>query len=284
MSSQKTILAGYSVLDLTDAKGLFCVRWLANMGAKVIPANPDKKDNLLKLVKNADILIETFPPGYLASLGLGYEVLSKLNPRLIMASITHFGQSAVNKDLKSCDLVNQALGGWLSVTGVPQMPLKLFGSQSYHTASLFAVNGILMALWQRHATGRGQYIDISIVECVAATLDYVLVRYFYDGIVSQRQGSRHWNNDFRVFPCKNGYILLTIHHQWETLVELMASEGLAADLTDKKWLDRDERNLDINHVIEIIEKWTLTHKAHELEEKGQLMHFPWAEVKAAKNG
>jgi crotonobetainyl-CoA:carnitine CoA-transferase CaiB-like acyl-CoA transferase len=201
-----------------------------------------------------------------------------------MASITHFGQSMSNKGLKSCDLVNQALGGWLSVTGEPQMPLKLFGRQSYNTASLLAVNGILMALWQRHATRRGQYIDISIIECVTATLDYVLVRYFYDGIVSQRQGSRHWNNDFRVFACQDGYILLSLHHQWETLVEWLESEGMAGDLTDGKWRDRQERDRNIDHIIAIFERWTLNHKVEELEEKGQLMHFPWAEVKAAKNG
>ncbi|MHB8104510.1 MAG: CoA transferase [Dehalococcoidales bacterium] len=284
---EDTILAGYSVLDLTDAKGLSCVRLLTCMGADVVRLDLEKKDKLNKLraqISKADFLIESFPPGYLASLGLGYDALSKLNPRLIMASITPFGQSATDKDFKSCDLVNQALGGWLSVTGEPQMPLKLFGNQSYNAAALFAVNGILLALWQRHTTGRGQYIDISILECTSATLDHVLVRYFYDGVVSQRQGNLHWNNAFRVFPCKDGYILLTIHHQWETLVELLASEGMADDLTEEKWRDRQERDRHIDHIIGILEKWTLSHTAGELEEQGQLMHFPWAEVKAMKNG
>jgi crotonobetainyl-CoA:carnitine CoA-transferase CaiB-like acyl-CoA transferase len=282
---EDTILAGYSVLDLTDAKGSLCVRLLAGMGAKVVRINPESNpDHFRELLIKADILIETFPPGYLASLGFGYDVLSKLNPRLIMVSITPFGQSGPYKDLKSCDLVNQAMGGWLSVTGIPQMPLKLSGEQSYNAASLFAVNGILLAIWQRHTSGRGQYIDIAITECVAAMLDYVLVRYFYEGIVSQRQGSLHWHNAFRVFPCKDGYILLSLHHQWETLVELMASEGMAGDLTDARWRDRQERDRNIEHIIEVLEKWTLSHKAGDLEEKGQLMHFPWAEVKAAKNG
>jgi len=253
------------------------------MGAEVIRVNPGEKNKLLKLIKNADVLIETFPLGYLKSLGLGYDALAKLNPRLIMASITHFGQSGPYKNLKSCDLVNQALGGWLSVTGEPEKPLKLFGNQSYNTASLFAVNGILLALRQRHVTDRGQHLDISIMECVSATLDYVLPRYFYEGIVSQRRGSLHWNNTFRIFPCKDGYILLTIHHQWDTLVELMASEGMARDLIAEKWRDRQERDRYIDHIITIIEKWTLKHKASELEEKGQLMHFPWAEVKVPEN-
>lgn len=277
-------LFGSTILDFTDEKGRLCVKILSGMGAEVIRLSLEDKAKLLGLIKTADILIETFPPGYLASLGLGYDTLSKLNPRLIMASITHFGQSMASKNLKSCDLVNQALGGWLSVTGQPQKSLKLFGNQSYNTASLFAVNGILLALWQRHATGRGQYIDVSIMECMAATLDHVMVRYFYNGIVSQRQGSLHWNNDFCIFACKDGFILLSIHQQWATLVELLASEGMAEDLTDNRWLDREERNRNIDHIIAVLEKWTSSHNAGELEEKGQLMHFPWAEVKAVRNG
>ncbi len=275
-------LNGYSVLDLTDEKGKLCIKLLSEMGARVVRLTPDDK-RLYNFITNADILVETSPPGFLKSLGLGYDVLSKLNPQLIMASITHFGQTGPYKNLKSCDLVNQALGGWLSVTGEPSKPLKLFGSQSYNMASLFTVNGILLALWQMHNTGHGQYLDISIFECVAASLDFVLPRYLSEGVVSKRQGSLYWNHAFRVFPTKDGYILLTIHHQWDTLVELMVSEGIADDLTDKKWHDRRERNRHIDHIIAVIEKWTLNHKASELEEIGQLMRFPWAEVKAPVN-
>jgi crotonobetainyl-CoA:carnitine CoA-transferase CaiB-like acyl-CoA transferase len=273
------ILSSSLILDLTDAKGSLCVRLLARMGAEVVRINPENEPGYFReLVKKADILVETSPDG------VGYKELAKINPRLIIVSITPFGQTGPYKDSKASDLTLQALGGWLSVTGEPQMPLKLFGSQSYHTASLFAVNAVLLALWQRHETGRGQYIDISISECVTAALDHVLVRYFYDGIVSRRQGSQHWNNDFRVFPCQDGNILLSIHQQWETLVELMDYECMAGDLTDVKWRDRQERDRHIDYVIEIIERWTLTHKAKELEEKGQLMHFPWAAVEAVKNG
>jgi crotonobetainyl-CoA:carnitine CoA-transferase CaiB-like acyl-CoA transferase len=276
---EDTILAGYSVLDLTDAKGLLCVRLLACMGAEVVRINPENEPrNFRDLVKQADILIESFPPGHMGSLGLGYEDLQEINPRLIMASITPFGQSGPYKDYKACDLTLQALGGWLSVTGEPQMPLKLFGNQSYHTASLFAANGILLALWSRHDTGKGQHIDIAIMECVAATLDHVLVRYFYEGIVSGRQDSRHWNNAFEIFRCRDGYILLSLHQQWETLVAWLVSEGMAEDLTDEKFRDREERNRNIDHIIEVLERWTLSHSVAELEEKGQLMRFPWAEV------
>jgi crotonobetainyl-CoA:carnitine CoA-transferase CaiB-like acyl-CoA transferase len=276
---EDTILAGYRVLDLTNDKGSLCVRLLARMGAKVVHINPEGKSKRFQnLVKKADILIET------SSDGVDYKELAKINPSLIVVSITPFGQTGPLKDYKSSDLTLQALGGWLSVTGEADKPLKLYGKQAYHTAALFAVNGILLALRQRRVTGKGQHLDISIMECVAATLDYVLPRYFYEGVVSQRQGSLHWNNAFRVFPCKDGYILLSIHHQWDTLVELLTYDGMAGDLADVKWRDREMRNRHIEHVIEILEKWTLSHKVKELEVKGQLMHFPWAVVKAAKNG
>jgi len=300
-------LSGYRVLDLTDEKGMLGTRVLSDMGAEVIriekPGLIGYRDNadygylntgkrnislnleektgqdiFRRLIKTADVLVETEAPGYLASLGLGYNNLSEINPGLVMAAITHFGQDGPYRNYESCDLVAGALGGWLSVSGESQAPLKLFGNQSYHTASLFAVNGILLALWHRRTTGRGQYIDISVMECVAATLDHVLVRYFYEGIVSGRQGSLHWNNAFRIFTCRDGYILLSLNQQWETLVEWLVSEGMAEDLADEKWRGREERSRGIDHVVKVLERWTSSHTVGELVEKGQLMHFPWAKV------
>jgi crotonobetainyl-CoA:carnitine CoA-transferase CaiB-like acyl-CoA transferase len=278
-------LSGYLILDVTDEKCRLCAKLLAEIGAGVTHFGLNEKSapgRLREQVKNADVLIESFPPGHLESLGLSYKNLRQLNPGLIMVSITPFGQSGPYKDLKATDLTLQAMGGWLSVTGELKAPLKLFGNQAYSVASLFAANGILLALWHRHVTGQGQYIDISILECVTATLDHVLVRYFYEGIVSGRQGSLHWNKAFRVFRCKDGYALLSIHTHWDTLVAWLASEGMAADLTDEEWRDREARIKGFDHIIGIIEAWALTHTVAELVEQGQLMHFPWAEVKSGR--
>jgi len=300
-------LSGYRVLDLADEKGMFSTRLLADMGAEVVRvekpgarpagntpefcylnagkrsisldlANRAGREVFRRLVRTADALVETGPPGYLTSLGLGYPVLSEINPGLVVASITDFGQSGPYRDYKSCDLVAAALGGWLSVCGESQSPLKPFGNQAYYSASLLAANGIMLALWHRHATGRGQYIDISVMECVAATLDHVLVRYFYEGVVAKRQGSRHWNNAFRIFPCRDGYVLLSLFQQWPTLVEWLDSEGMAEDLTGEKWRDREERLKGLDHIINVLERWTLSHTVAELVEPGQLMRFPWAGV------
>jgi benzylsuccinate CoA-transferase BbsE subunit len=275
------VLSGYHVLDFTGEAGLLCVKTLAGLGAEVVrisPGKPAEEVEFRRLIEKVDILVETLPPGYLESRGLGYRNLSKINPGLIMVSITPFGQAGPYRDRPASDLTLQALGGWLSVSGGPRTPLKLYGSQAYNTASLFAANGILLALRHRNRTGRGQHIDISIMECVAAALDQVLPRYFYEDIVSGRQGSRHWNNAFKILRCADGYILVSLHLHWETLVAWLDSEGMAGDLTDKKWQEREERNRGIEHVIEVLERWTIKHKAGELAEKGQLMRFPWAVV------
>ena len=300
-------LSGYRALDLADEKGTFCSRLLADMGAEVIrienpgsdsassrfpwETNLGKLDITLnietspgrkifqRLVKTADVVVESYPPGYLATLGLGYSALSELNPQLIMASITNFGQSGPYRDYKSDDIVASAMGGQMHVCGEPQMPpLKPFGNQSFYSAGLFGAIGILLALWHRHTVGRGQYIDISVEECVAATLDHVLTRYFYQGVVATRQGNLYWNNAFRIFPCRDGYILLSLLQQYPTLVELLDAEGMAEDLTDKKWRAREEWLKQRNHIAYVLERWTRSHTVAELVEKGQLMHFPWAEV------
>ena len=300
-------LSGYRILDLTDDKGMLCSRLLADMGAEVIKlekpridsarsiffwkTNAGKLDITLnlkaepgreifrRLIKTADVVVESYQSGYLEALGLGYPELSQVNPQLIVASITNFGWSGPYRDYRSCDMVACALGGQMYVCGEPETPpLKPFGNQTYYSACLLAALGILLALWNRHTTGRGQHIDISLQECVAATLDHVLVGYFYEGVVARRQGSLHWNNAFRIFPCRNGYILLSLFQQWETLVEWLEAEGMAEDLTDKKWLDRDKRLQQLDHIIEVLERWTKSHTVAELVEKGQLMRFPWAEV------
>jgi crotonobetainyl-CoA:carnitine CoA-transferase CaiB-like acyl-CoA transferase len=270
-------LSGYRILDLTDSKGTLCCRLLADMGAEV--TRLEKPEALKRLVKTADVLVESFPPGYLPSLGLGYAQLAQLNPRLVMASITPFGQSGPYRDYKSCDLVASALGGQMYVSGEAESPpLKPFGNQSYYLGSLFGAIGVLLALRQRHTSGRGQHIDISLQECVASALDHVLVRYFYQGVVAKRRGSLYWNGAFNVFTAKDGYILLSLFQQWPTLVEWLAAEGMAEDLTDKKWLDRNHRFRHLGHVIEVLERWTKNHNVAELVEKGQAMRFPWAEV------
>jgi crotonobetainyl-CoA:carnitine CoA-transferase CaiB-like acyl-CoA transferase len=188
------------------------------------------------------------------------------------------------RDYLSCDLVASALGGQMYVCGdIDTPPLKPYGEQAYLVASIFGAIGTLMALHYRHYSGRGQLVDISMHECLAGVVEHVNVRYFYEGIVARRQGSLHWDNAFRVYPCRDGYILLSLFREWDTLVEWLDSEGMAADLKDEKWRDPELRHKEVEHIIEVLELWTKEHTVGELMEQGQLMHLPWAAVNSIRN-
>ena len=234
-----------------------------------------------RLVERTDIVVESFSPGYLGALGLGFAMLSEINPKLILVSVTGFGENGPRSQYKSCDLVASAFGGQMYVSGSPSTPpLKAFGEQSYYTASLFAAVGILLALRKRAQSGRGEHIDISLQEAVVSTLDHVMIRYFYEKVVPKRQGSLYWNNSFCILPCKDGHILLTLFQQWETLVEWIDSEGMAEDLRDEKYREEEYRFRHVDHIIEVLKRWTKNYSTHELFEMGQVMRFPWAPVNA----
>jgi crotonobetainyl-CoA:carnitine CoA-transferase CaiB-like acyl-CoA transferase len=299
-------LSDYRIIDLTDEKGVFCSHLLADMGAEVIRIvsphagedelsycyqNLGKKSITLdlqaaegrrlfrKLVACADALVESYRRGYLGGMALGYPELSEINPALVMTSITGFGQSGPYRDYEWNDLTMAAMGGYMHMCGEADTPpLKPYGSQSYYITALFAAFGTVLAIRQRHDTGEGQHVDISALECVAATLDHALPHYLCEGVVAKRQGSLSWNSAFRLFLCKDGHVLLSFFQQWDTLVALLDSEGMADDLTEERWHDPGERRRNASHIIEVLEKWTASHEADELVETGQLMRFPWSEV------
>ena len=130
------------------------------------------KKDFIRLVEESDVVVETFSPGHLETLGLSFKTLSEINPGIILTSVTGFGQNGPRKDYKSCDLVAAAFGGQMYVSGSPStFPLKIFGEQSYYIASLNAAIGILLALQnRRRGGGKGEHIDISLQEPVAAVI------------------------------------------------------------------------------------------------------------------
>lgn len=241
--------------------------------------NPEAREIFFRLLDNADVVVETYPPGYLKQIGLSYDTLKGVNPKIILASVTGFGQKGPKSKYKSCDPVASACGGQMYVCGAKStQPLKAFGQPSYYAASLFAAVGILLALRKCKAEGSGTHLDLSLQESVAATLEHVMIRYFSDGAIPVRQGSRHWDNTFYIFPCKDGFMHMTLFQHWDTLVEWLDSEGMAADLKAPKWNDPQTRDAHFDHIVEILSRWTKTHTVAELFEVGQLMRFPWSPV------
>ena len=304
-------LSGVGVLDLAGERAGFGSRLLADLGARVIRvekpggASPagrsfsfrfenanklgitldlEKKEGqeiFLELVRRNDIVIEDFPPGYMSSLGLGQEALRGANPSVVVVSVTGFGQDGPRKGYRTSDRIASAYGGQMFICGGPENPpVKPFGHQSYYPASLFAAISALVGLREKRGGRRNLSFDISVQEAVAATLDHVLVRYFHEGTVTRREGGLQRDRGFCIFPCRDGFILLTLFQQWPTLVEWMASEDMAEDLQDKKWEEEGYRRERIDHVIGVIGRWTRSHATQELFEKGQSLRFPWAPVRS----
>ena len=234
---------------------------------------------LRRLAEGADVLLETSPPGYLESLGLGYERLEAATPGLVYASITPFGQTGPYRDFKASDLVGFAMGGYMYVTGWPHTPpTRLWGSQAYHTASNRAFTAILIALYHRLATGQGQYVDVSMQEAVAATTEHVNTTFNYTGEPAVRCGFRHGGQFVATWRCKDGYVSITTntHQAWDDLRAWMDRDGMAGDLLAEEYHDRIIlRGEHSEHIEDLIQNWTLLHTREEITEFGQSHHHPW---------
>ena len=256
--------------------------WYHNSGKSSVTLdleNEPDRQKFIRLAASSDALVESFRPGYLEGIGLGYSGLCAVNPGLVVASVTGFGQSGPYAQYKSSSLIAAASGGQMYVCGRPgRQPLKAYGDQAYYTASLFAACGILLALRCRELTGRGQHIDISMREAVAAALEHVLVQYFYDKKVPGRQGSLQWNAASDIFACRDGHVLLTFNREWDTLVELLGSKDMAAGLAHPAWRDADFRRQHIGDIQKAINSWTCMQDREEIFRLGQDMRFPWAAV------
>ena len=138
---------------------------LNKLGITLDIEREEGKSIFLRLVEDADVVVETFSPGYLEDIGLSFDKLEERNPGLIMASVTGFGQKGPKSKYKSCDIVASAFGGHMYVSGSNDTsPLKIFGEQSYFSASLYAAVGILIALNKRDRDGVGTHLDISLQE------------------------------------------------------------------------------------------------------------------------
>ena len=238
-----------------------------------------------KLALASDVALETGPPGYMDSLGLGYASLAADAPGLVYSSITAFGQTGPYRDYKASDLVGLAMGGYMYVTGWPDTPpTRLWGSQAYHTASNRAYIAILLALYHRVATGEGQYIDVSMQEAVAATTEHVNTTYNYTGESAVRCGFRHGGQFVATWRCQDGYASITTNTRqaWDDLRAWMDRDGMAGDLMDAQYDDhfvlRGEHSA---HIEELIQAWALHHTREEITEFGQSNHHPWGPAATA---
>jgi crotonobetainyl-CoA:carnitine CoA-transferase CaiB-like acyl-CoA transferase len=185
-------------------------------------AQPAGRELLLRLVEQADVLLESFQPGHLAELGLGPDILRARNPRLIVTSLSGFGQDGPHRDYLASDIVGFAMGGLMYISGDPSMPpLKAPETQAYYFGCLYAAYGTLLSLWQRQRDDQGRGVDVSIQETLASQ-EHLVRAAGFDGHSLTRGGSQHGHvAPANIFPTSDGYVYLFVTAQhWRKLLAL----------------------------------------------------------------
>ena len=218
------------------------------------------KDILIKMIEQTDILLENFRPGVMEKLGLGYEELKKVNPRLIYAAVSGFGQNGPYKNRAGYDPLAQAMSGIMSITGYPETPPARAGASIADImAGQNAVIGILAALQYREKTGKGQMIDVALLDSTIVSLASVFQVYLTDpSQVPVRRGNGYAaGSPGGAYKCKDGYVVTLAlgEREWMKITEVMGRE----DLRDmNKFKTNTERVENYQELDGIVEEWTKT--------------------------
>jgi crotonobetainyl-CoA:carnitine CoA-transferase CaiB-like acyl-CoA transferase len=183
-----------------------------------------------ELVKTADVVLSNFSAGVTERLKIDYAYLSQVNPRIITCTVTGFGETGPAKNYTAFDMVAQAMGGGMSITGQPGGPPTRSGLPIGDLAGgLMATIGLLAALQARHTTGRGQHVDISMLDAQISLLNYMATMHFLSGIVPDKLGNGHFVHvPYDTFQCSDGYLIIAIiaDNFWEALLTLLPVDDL----------------------------------------------------------
>ena len=235
----------------------------------------DKESNraaFRQLVETADVVIESFQPGELDAKGLGYKDLAAINPGIVMASITGFGQTGPKKNLACNDLVALAESGFLYIAGDPSLPpCRPPETQAYYFASLFAAAGLLAALYRRERTGQGDHVDASMQETLA-TQEHIIRLWANEKQIAKRAGSQHGSvAPAKIFPCRDGFVYLYVTRQhWKLFLSVWKDHPAVFDAPD--WLNNVYRRAhadELNPAVEtFLGKFTMAEITELLQTKG----------------
>jgi formyl-CoA transferase len=261
--------ARHTLKDRADADSLFFLSFNANKRSLTLNLkHPSGKEAFRALLKTADVLLENFGPGVMDRLGFGYPTLREINPRLVFASIKGFGSWGPYRDYKSYEPIAQAMGGAMSVTGVPDgPPTYMWPSIGDSGTGMHCVIGILAALVQRHATGQGQQVEVSMQDAVVNLIRVSLRDHQRLGKSMERTGNQLGagvpGTTYRCAPGgPNDYVFVFVQQQmWHPLLRALGREDLVGDARYEtppaRWERRDEVNA-------LVEAWTSTRSKHEV--------------------
>ena len=287
-------LEGIRVVDLTRIlAGPYCTMMLGDMGAEVIkiehPQGGDDtrgwgppflngvstyfisinrnkksltlnlkdergKELLRDLIRKGDVVVENFRPGTLDKLGFSWEEIHRINPAVIFASLSGFGQTGPRKNEPGFDVVIQGEGGIMSITGEPDGPPSKFGASIGDiTAGMLAAQGVLLSLYHREKTGVGQMVDVGMLDGQVALLTYHANNYFGTGKLPPRRGNKHPSiTPYETYKCKDGYFNLGVGNDslWRRFCDAM---GLAEIKEDPKFAvnkDRVDNRLELQEILD----------------------------------
>jgi len=257
--------------------------WYYNLNKRSLTLNLETargREIMTALAASADVVIESFGPGGGAAYGLDWPTLHRINPALILCSITSFGQDGPWRDYVADDTVLTALSGMMYVNGFPgRPPVRPLGLQAGHGSSHYGAIAIMLALHARDRDGVGQWIDLSMHASTAGMLEHVPGSYFQNGISEPRRGSLHWSRFFRVGKCRDGYLMHCMLADWTSLIEWVNSDGAAQDLTDDAWNAYAYRAANAEHVFDVLDEWVRDKPREEILERAQLLRQPYASVR-----
>lgn len=313
-------LSGIRVLDLTHAyNGPFCTTLLGDNGAEVIKFEPiggeqcrfwppiDEKTNesgfyaflnrnkkgctinlksdkgreiFYKLVKEADIVVENFRPGVTNKLKVDYETLKKINPGIIYASGTGFGQYGPLSHRPCYDIVAQSLAGMVNITGYPDTPpVKVGASIADNVTGIYLCVGVLMALYRRSVTGQGQHVDVAMADTIFTLLENAIVTTTLSGTIPQRQGNIDLTiAPFNIYEAEDGYVALGVGN--DKLFKVFCDVIGHSDLVQHpKYCTNDLRVKNYNDGLhDIIVQWVKKHKKRDIEEMFDKVGIPCGPV------
>lgn len=297
-------LDGLRVIDLSRVlAGPFCTMLLGDMGAEIIKIEePDKGDDtrgyppflngysayfsnlnrnkksvtldlkkpearetLLKMVAKADVIVENYKPGTMDKLGLSYATLREVNPGIVFASISGFGQYGPYKDRPGYDIIGQAMGGLMSITGWPDSPPTRTGTAMGDIlGGLNCCIGILAALKSREKTGLGQQVDVALVDCVVSSMETIIQLFLVEGRVPGRIGNRYeFIYPYDSFQATDGWVVIGVggDEVWKRFCKAMERLDLLDDDSLSKNKDRVLQNARLK---EIVTEWTSTRSVQDI--------------------
>jgi CoA:oxalate CoA-transferase len=318
----RSMLEGIRVIDFTNTvAGPGCTFFLADMGAEVIKVerpglgdearlfppykdgvsasftvlnrgkrgvvldlkNPRAVELFKELVAASDVLVENYRPGVMKKLGLDYETLKQANPKLVMCSISGYGQYGPLSNLPAYDAVIQAMSGLMSTTGYPDGPPTRAGTLIVDISSaFFAAYGVCAALFARERSGEGEYLDVSMYDVAINLLEAKFVDYTVTGNIPQRTGNRYpYVTPFDAFATRDGHVMLICigDQPFHNLCKAMGKPELAED---ERFKDLMARNANEAELKKIIEDWASGFSDAEIWELLQEHGVPGSPVNNVK--